>query len=119
MRMRVWLAVAVTLLVAACGGDDNKAPPGFTRLTLRNPVWDRVDVDLVITRSTDCNTRSAGFVSERAIVMKKDAMERVDVPDGAVLCWRHDRNPKAPIAGDWSGWSKISLYPGQPYAIDL
>jgi hypothetical protein len=115
--MRRWLALSAMLLTAGCGGDEE--PAGYTKMTLRNPVWERVDVEIVITKSIDCNDRGPGFISDRAVVMKKDAVEPVDVPDGDFLCWRHDRNPKAPIRGDWSGWSRASLYPGQPSKTDL
>src|SRR5436190_19903696 len=85
-----WLIVF--LLLAGCsmfGGPSS----GGSRLTLNDPYWDRVTVEIVITSNTDCDNRGQGYVSSREIVMRKNKTEAIDVPAGANVCWRHDRNP--------------------------
>ena len=44
---------------------------------------------------------------------------RIDAPHAENICWRHDRNPNNPIAGDWSGWSRATMFPGQTVETDL
>lgn len=115
MRKLAWLAGL--LLLAACG--DDHAPTGTTKLTLRDPAWEAVNVQLVVTKNANCDTRDQNVLSSQQIVMHKDADHSVDVPDGAALCWRHDRDPKHPAAGDWSGWTRAQLNPGYPTKTDL
>jgi len=91
----------------------------MARLTLNDPYWERVNVEIVITKSADCDIRGEGFISTRQFVMRKEKSERIDVPNGANLCWRHDRNPSNPVVGMWSGWTKATLFPGQTAETDL
>lgn len=116
MHRLVWLAGLC--LLTSCGGDGNGAS-GTTRLTLRDPAWDSVNVQLVVTKNANCDARDNNVLSTQQIVMKKDQDYSVDVPDGAALCWRHDRDPKHPAAGDWSGWTRAQLNPGYPTKTDL
>jgi hypothetical protein len=106
---------AILLLLAACNGPRE----GMSKLILNDPYWDRVNVEIVITRRSDCDSREEGFISTRRLVMRKNTTESFDIPNGATLCWRHDRNPNAPEAGAWSGWTKASLTPGQTYETDI
>ncbi|HEX5317827.1 MAG TPA: hypothetical protein VFW46_01640 [Stellaceae bacterium] len=115
MRKLAWLAVLCVL--AACGGNENKE--GFTKLTLKDPAWEKVNVQIVITKSADCDNRGTGYISGEQIVMQKDTVHEVQVPDGAAACWRHDRDPKHPVAGDWSGWTRAQLNAGYPTKTDL
>ena len=114
MRLRGAIA-ASCLVLSACSA----LPPGAGRLTLNDPYWDRVNVEIVITRRADCDSRADGFISSRKLVMHKDTPQSFVVPDGATLCWRHDPNPKAPVAGVWSLWTKAQLMPGQTAETDL
>lgn len=117
MRRGLWLAGVAVLLLAGCGGPS--VPKGYTRLVLLNPAWDQVHVQIALTKSEDCNSRGPGFISIKTIVMRKDQEFPVNVPDGAAACWRHDRNPKKPLPGDWTGWSRATLYPGNETKTDI
>ncbi len=113
MRYRIW--PLVLLLPAAC----SSGPPGSAKLILNNPSWDRVNAQIVITRSADCDQRGEGFISTREFVMRKDKSEAIEVPKGASVCWRHDRNPNSPVSGAWTGWSRATLLPGQDTETEL
>ncbi len=114
MRIRLW-PVALPLL-AACG---SSAPPGSSTLVLNDPYWERVGVQIVLTRSANCDDRGDGFISSRTIVMRKNKTEKFEVPSGAQICWRHDRDPNNPRPGDMSGWTKATLFPGAETKTDL
>ncbi|HKS89122.1 MAG TPA: hypothetical protein VJR70_06750 [Stellaceae bacterium] len=103
------------LLLAAC----SSAPAGTSTLIINDPYWDRVNVEIVVTRRADCDSRGEGFVSTKQLVMRKNATERFAVPNGATLCWRHDRDPNNPQAGAWSGWTRATVQPGQEAETDL
>src|SRR5207248_134627 len=83
------------LLLAGCSMFSSKSGGGST-LTLNNPYWEQVNVEVVLTRSSDCENRD-GYISTAQILMRKNKTEAVDVPSGANVCWRHDRNPVNPI----------------------
>ena len=114
-NMRHWVIVAALSLLAAC----SSKPADTARLTLNDFYWERVNVEIVITKNADCDNRGDGFISTRQLVMRKERAEAIDVPNGANVCWRHDRNPANPIAGVWSGWSRATLFPGQNAETDL
>jgi hypothetical protein len=104
------------ILLAGC----SSAPlAGSTRLSLNNPYWDRVNVQLVVTRNSDCDKRSDGYLSSREFVMPRNQTEVIDVPNGATVCWRRDRNPDTPAAGVWTGWTKATLSPGRSAEAEL
>lgn len=112
--MRFALALAGLPILAAC----SSAPADSARLTLNNPYWERVNVQLVITKSSDCDNR-AQYLDTKEIVMAKNRLEVIRVPSGANVCWRRDRNPNSPVAGAWSGWTKATLFPGRDAEADL
>ena len=116
--MRFLRALAATGLVIL-GGCGSSPPPDTARLSLNNPRWDRVNVQFVITRGTDCDSRGDEFVDSREVVMPRNKLEIVDVPNGATLCWRRDRNPDKPEPGVWTGWTKATLFPGRSAEADL
>ena len=105
------MSFILVLLLAGCSMFDSK-PNGTATLTLNDPYWDQVNVEIVLTRSADCENRD-GYISTRQILMRKNKTEAIEVPSGANVCWRHDRNPNNPVAGAWSGWTKATLFPGQ------
>jgi len=113
MRQLALLAGSVAL--AAC----SSVSPGAAKLALNDPYWDRVNVEIVITKRSDCDSREAGYISTKTLVMRKDWTEKFEVPSGADVCWRHDRNPNNPTPGAWSGWTRATLPPGQTTETDL
>ena len=108
-------SLAALAVVAGCGG----GPKDFSRLTLRDAAWDRVNVEIVVTKRADCDSRAEGFISSREVVMRRKGSETIEVPNGATVCWRRDRDPNAPVAGAWSGWSKGMVPPGGSDEVDL
>jgi hypothetical protein len=116
MRILALLPAALAALAAA---SCSSAPPGAGKLTLNDPYWREVNVEIVITRRADCDSRDEGFISTQKIVMYKDTTQSFAVPSDAMLCWRHDRDPDHPSPGAWSSWTKATLYPGQSAETDL
>jgi hypothetical protein len=114
--MRFAAVLASVLLLAACSSLSR--PADGSRLTLNNPYWERVNVQLVITKSSDCENRGE-HLNSRELVMIKNKLEMVQVPSGATVCWRRDRNPNNPVAGAWSGWTKATLFPGRDAEANL
>ena len=117
--MRHWAVVAASLSLAACSMLSSGPGKDMARLTLNDLYWDKVNVEIVITRSSDCDNRGESFISNRTLIMRKERAEAIDVPAGANVCWRRDRSPSNPVAGAWSGWSKATLFPGQSAETDL
>lgn len=113
MRLR-FLLIAAALPAAACSSGS-----GGQNLTLHNPVWERVDVEIVLTRSSDCDNRGTEFISTKQITLRRDKSEAIDVPADATVCWRHNRNPNNPKPGDWTGWTRATMYPGQSADADI
>ncbi len=113
MRHRVLLVGLLAL--AACAAK----PRDASTLILNDPHWERVNVEVVITKRADCDSRADGYIETKQLEMRKNRTESIDVPNGATVCWRHDRNPNEPVAGAWSGWTKASIPPGQTTETDL
>ena len=117
MRYPVLIAglIAALPMVSGCSsGSDQSAT-----LVLDNPTWDRVNVEAVITKSEDCGERANGYVATKDFVMTKGQTHKVVAPNAETICWRHDRDPNNPVAGDWSEWSRATLFPGQTTETDL
>jgi hypothetical protein len=113
--MRFCVLIGLLLAIAGC----SSGAPGAARLTLNDPYWDHVNVEFVITKSDNCSNRGPGYISTKKVEMYKDTTFSIDVPEGANLCWRHDRDPGNPSPGAWSGWTKATLFPGQSAETDL
>ncbi len=113
--MRYLACLSALLALSACGsaGSGKSAT-----LILNNPTWDRVNVEAVITKSPNCDNRDA-YISTQQFVMAKNRTQRIEAPNAESICWRHDRNPNNPIAGVWSGWSRVTMFPGQNTETDL
>jgi hypothetical protein len=113
--MRWFISLVALAGLAAC----SSGSPNATKLTLNDPYWKQVNVELVITRLADCDSRAPGFISEKTIVMYKSTTEAIEVPNDATLCWRHDRDPDKPSPGAWSDWTRATLTPGESADTDL
>lgn len=113
MRLRAWLPGLLCL--AACSSIPNDA----SKITLKNTQWDHVNVQIVITRSANCDDRGPEYVSSEDLVMHRDNSKTVVALNGTVVCWRHDRFPNKPNPGDWSGWSRATPFPGDNTKTDL
>lgn len=113
--MRLLIAAAGLAVLGGCASK----PADSARLTLNNPYWDRTNVQLVITRSSDCENRGDGYLGTKELVMARNRLEVIDVPNGANVCWRRDRDPNNPVAGAWTGWTKATLFPGRSAEADL
>ncbi|HEX3861917.1 MAG TPA: hypothetical protein VHY35_09535 [Stellaceae bacterium] len=114
MRLTARVAALGLLAVAGC----SSPPAGSSQVTLNDPYWDKVNVEVVMTKSSICDKRDA-YISSKELVMHKNKTETFDVPDGAIMCWRHDPNPNNPVAGAWSGWTKATPVSGQSASTDL
>jgi hypothetical protein len=111
-----YLALLLALpVVSGCSSGSSQS----ATLVLNDPTWDRVNVEAVITKSSDCDDRQNGYVATKNFVMTKDKTHEIVAPNAETICWRHDRNPNDPVAGDWSGWSRATLFPGQTTQTDL
>ena len=104
--MRYLLLLSALLCLSACSSGSSHS----ATLTLDNPTWDRVNVQAVITRSSDCDDRQNGYVATDKFIMTKGHSHDVVAPNAETICWRHDRDPNNPVAGDWSGWSRATLF---------
>jgi len=113
MRFRVWLPALLSL--AAC----SSTPSDSSKVTLRNTVWDHVNVQIVITKGANCDDRGSEFVGAQDLLMHKDETKTVVAPNGTSVCWRHDRFPNKPTPGEWSGWSRAIPFPGEDTTTDL
>jgi len=115
MRRLSWLSLLVML--AACGTSE---PPNSSKITLRNMQWDHVNVQVVITRGANCDISSGpDFVSSQDFVLHKDQTKLIVAPEETSVCWRHDRYPTNPHPGEWSGWSRAILFPGNDTTTDV
>lgn len=113
MRYRIWLLALLGL--AAC----TSRPADSSQVTLRNTVWDRVNVQVVITRAGSCSDSGPDIVSSQTFVMHKDETKNFIALSGTSVCWRHDRFPNKPVPGEWSGWSHAIPFPGEDTTTDL
>jgi hypothetical protein len=111
--VRNLLAFAATLLL--CAGSCAPQPPALVpgRLQLSNPNFGLINVEAVITANPDCGARDAGYISTLEFTMPNNATKFIEVPPGADVCWRSDRNPGRPAPGRWSQWDRAYLVPGK------
>jgi hypothetical protein len=113
--MRCLVLLSALLALAGCSSGSSQS----ATLTLDDPTWDRVNVEAVITKSSDCDDRQNGYVATKDFVMTKGHTHDVVAQNAETICWRHDRDPNNPVAGDWSEWSRATLFPGQTTETDL
>ena len=113
--MRPRLLFIVLCAAAACA----PPPEGPGTLLLSNPHFGPTHVEAVITANADCGSRGPGYVSTLRFVLPNNATRILDVPTGSEICWRRDRNPEQPVAGEWSGWDRAFVAPGTTIDANL
>src|SRR5579863_9959080 len=89
MRRWPWLSL---LVLAGC----SSASADASKLTLRNTQWDHVNVQVVITKNSDCDDRGADFVNSQEFVLHNDQTKTITAPNETTVCWRRDRYPDNP-----------------------
>ncbi len=109
------LPAIVLFCVAACA--PQPVQPGT--LLLSNPNFGPTNVEAVITANPDCGARGPGYVSTLEFVLPNNATKFIDVPPGTEVCWRRDRDPSQPVAGQWSGWDRAYVEPGTTIDANL
>lgn len=108
-----WLPLL--LILAACSSNS----PDASKLTLRNTQWEHVNVQVVITKGSECDEHSPDFAGSQNFVLHKDQTKTITAPPETSVCWRHDRYPSNPHPGEWSGWSRAIMFPGSDTTTDL
>jgi len=98
------------MLFCAAACTPQPAQPGT--LLLSNLDFGPTNVEAVITANPDCGARGPGYVSTLEFILPNNATKFIDVPPGAEICWRRDRDPSQPVAGQWSGWDRAYVEPG-------
>lgn len=107
-------------MVLVCAAGCAPPPPvqGGT-LLLSNPDFGPTRVEAVITANPDCGVRGAGYVSTLEFLLPPNATKFINAPPGADVCWRRDRDPEQPVAGEWSPWGRAYTAPGRRIATNL
>jgi hypothetical protein len=113
MRLRLWLIA--TLALAGC----SSTPSDSAKLTLRNTQWVHVNVQVIITHATSCDNPGPDLISSQDFVLTRDQLKTIVAPSETTVCWRHDRYPTNPHPGEWTGWSKAILFPGNDSTTDI
>lgn len=113
--MRNPACLSLLILLAACS---SSGAGKSATLILKNPDWERVQVEAVVTKSSDCDAVKS-YVATHKFVMTKGQTHTVEAPNAENICWRHDSNPNNPAPGAWSGWSRATMFPGQTIETDL
>ena len=106
-------------LVLLCVGSCAQQAPGPGRLLLSNPDFPLINVEAVITANPDCDARDDGYISTLEFTMPNNSTKFIDVPPGANVCWRSDRNPGRPSPGRWSRWDRAFIVPGRTISASL
>jgi hypothetical protein len=106
-------------IVLLCAGSCVPQAPGPGMLLLSNPDFPLINVEAVITANPDCDARDDGYISTLEFTMPNNSTRFIDVPPGADVCWRSDRNPGRPSPGRWSRWDRAFVVPGRTISANL
>jgi hypothetical protein len=107
------LRPSILPIVLLCAGSCAPQAPEPGMLLLSNPNFPLINVEAVITANPECDARDGGYISTLAFVMPNNSTKFIEVPPGADVCWRSDRNPGRPVPGRWSRWDRAYLVPGR------
>jgi len=88
-------------------------------LLLSNPDFGLINVEAVITANPDCAARDNGYISTLEFTLPNNSTKFIDVPAGADVCWRTDRNPGRPVPGRWSRWDRAYSAAGRTIEANL
>jgi hypothetical protein len=102
-------------VVAACA----PPPAGPGTLLLSNRNFGPTNVEAVITANPDCSSRGPGYVTTFEFVLPSNGTRFIGVPPGTEVCWRRDRDPAQPVAGQWSSWDRAFVEPGATINANL
>lgn len=86
------------------------ALPG--RLELRNTRWERVNVEVRVGPSQNCEQNTAQGSS---VLLREESWA---VLSEEVVCWRRERVPGDPSTG-WTAWEQSRLAPDQVRTVTL
>ena len=75
--MRHLGGLAALICLTACGSSGDQS----ATLTLKNPYWAHVNVQAVLTTSTDCDNRGPGYVGTQEFVMRKNHNHDIVAPN--------------------------------------
>ena len=109
----------IPAIVLSCGTACTPQPAQPGTLLLSNMDFGSTNVEAVITANPDCAARGPGYVSTLEFVLPNNATKFIDVPPGTEVCWRRDRDPAQPVAGQWSGWDRAFVEPGTTINANL
>lgn len=90
-------------------GDDSA---GTGTLTLRNPDFAAVNVEVRLGKNSDCN-QNAAFGTRQ---MRQG--ETWTITTGQDVCWRRDTNPAQPN-GQWTNWNRQAIAKGTSHEAKL
>ena len=113
--MRLQALLPLMLALAACSSSSSDT----SKLTLRNTQFEHVNVQVVTIKGGTCDDRGADFIGEQDFVLHRDQTKTIIAPNESSVCWRHDRYPTNPHPGEWSGWSRAIVFPGNDSTTDL
>jgi hypothetical protein len=105
--VRPRLLLIVPFAAAACASP----PTGPGTLLLSNMNFGPTHVEVVITANPQCGSRGPGYVATYEFVLPNNATRFLAVPPGTEICWRRDRDPENPVAGQWSSWDRAYVAP--------
>jgi hypothetical protein len=114
--VRLGLLLVVLCVAAACAPPP---PPLPGTLLLSNPDFPANHVETVTTSNADCGARGPGYASTGEFVLPSNGTRFLPVPPGTLICWRHDRVPEQPAAGEWSDWNRAYVPPATTIAANL
>ncbi|HEY1299548.1 MAG TPA: hypothetical protein VGF07_03575 [Stellaceae bacterium] len=119
---RAWraeLAAIVPAFALLCAAGCTPPPVQPGALQLSNLNFGPTHVEAVITANPDCAARGPGYLSTLEFLLPPNSTKLIGAPPGADICWRRDRDPGQPVAGEWSPWGRAYVAPGRRIDANL
>lgn len=111
----IFLAIPLLCACAACA---QPPPVGPGSVLLSNPDFGPIEVEAVLTTSSDCTYRGPGFLARQVFVIPNDGTRFIEAPPGADVCWRRIV-PGPDQSKEWSNWNLTYTYPGRSIDSNL